>query len=110
MTSKYSDTEILYVNLSAEAEALRMRAEANENRLESLLAKVEPPQPAPRSLIPTPSGSLNPSAPPKEYVFLLICHMHITYMCESGWLHGNFELANRHDYLAKNEFMEADRG
>jgi len=66
MTSKYSDTEILYVNLSAEAEALRMRAEANENRLESLLAKVEPPQPAPRSLIPTPSGSLNPSAPAKE--------------------------------------------
>ena len=56
----------MYVNLSAEAEALRMRAEANENRLESLLAKVEPPQPAPRSLIPTPSGSLNPSAPAKE--------------------------------------------
>ena len=30
--SEYSGTEVLYVNLSAETEALRLRAVANENR------------------------------------------------------------------------------
>ena len=34
--TKYSDTEVLYVNLSDEAEALRLRTEANDARIETL--------------------------------------------------------------------------
>lgn len=58
--SKSTDEEVLYrnmyVNLSAEAEALKSRAEANESRLESLVKKVNP-VPPPRPSIPGPSGT-----------------------------------------------------
>jgi DNA polymerase III alpha subunit (gram-positive type) len=68
---KSSGEEVLYrnmyVNLSAEAEALKVRAEANESRLESILEKVKPPHPPPRpSVVPGPSGTA--SAPPSSEV------------------------------------------
>ena len=80
--TKYSDTEVLYVNLSDEAEALRMRTEANDARIESLqqrLSEVELnpaqsqssqlPLPQPRhratSIASAPSKLSPPPRPPK---------------------------------------------
>ena len=66
--NKSTDEEVLYrnmyVNLSAEAEALKSRAEANESRLESLVKKVNP-MPPPRPSIPGPSGTA--TAPHSRY-------------------------------------------
>ena len=57
--TKYSDTEVLYVNLSDEAEALRMRTEANDKRIESLQQRLSEVELHPQQQQPQGNGRLS---------------------------------------------------
>lgn len=72
--TKYSDTEVLYVNLSDEAEALRLRTEANDARIETLQKRLS--EATIQGTVVTDEGKILTQFPPTD-VFCDLFEFHI---------------------------------